>query len=138
MLSVPPAFVLSQDQTLNQIVSKILSDSMILVCSTLFRCACRSFLVFCLTFLLQLLKVFPRVLFRLLFNFQDTDAAPVLLRATLLSYHTFCFLSSLFCDIFCRPTFLSDSLFIIPPFSTIVKGFLRLNCKKRDSFCSVS
>ena len=88
------------------------------------RCACRHFFVFCLTFLLQLLKVFPRVSFRLLFNFQDTDVASTLRRATLLSYHTFCFLSSLFRDIFCRPIFLSDSLFIIPPFRSIVKGFL--------------
>ena len=58
--------------------------------------------------LLQLLKVFPRVLFRLLFNFQDTDVTSTLRRATLLSYHTFCFLSSLFRDIFCRPLFIGQ------------------------------
>ena len=58
--------------------------------------------------LLQLLKVFPRVSFRLLFNFQDTDVTSTLRRATLLSYHTFCFLSSLFRDIFCRPLFIGQ------------------------------
>ena len=123
MLSVPPAFVLSQDQTLNQIVSKILSDSMILFAQLYFAVRADIFTSSAWLKLLQLLKVFPRVLFRLLFNFQDTDVTSTLRRATLLSYHTFCFLSSLFRDIFCRPIFLSDSLFIIPPFRPIVKGF---------------
>ena len=47
-------------------------------------------------------------MFRLLFNFQDTDVTSTLRRATLLSYHTFCFLSSLFRDIFCRPLFIGQ------------------------------
>ena len=82
---------------------------MILFCSTFISLCVQTFyrLLLDLT-LLQLLKVFPRVLFRLLFNFQDTDAASVLRRATLLSYHTFCFLSSLFRDIFCRPLFIGQ------------------------------
>ncbi|MCR5480017.1 MAG: hypothetical protein K6F27_09215, partial [Ruminococcus sp.] len=54
--------------------------------------------------------------------FQDTVAALDLRRATLLVYHLFRSLSSLFRDIFCCP-FLSDSLIILTHLPRIVKGF---------------
>ena len=72
MLSVPPAFVLSQDQTLY--LSCILILFFWEIWSQFLHCRAASFFSLCLTSLLLVSsKQFPRVLcFSLLFNFQDT------------------------------------------------------------------
>ena len=96
---------------------------MILVCSTLFRCACRYFLVFCLTLLyFNYSKYFQGFCFVYCSIFKIlTLHRPY---AVQLYYHItlFAFCQAFFV-IFFAARFLSDSLFIIPPFSSIVKGF---------------
>ena len=154
-----PAFVLSQDQTLNEIVSKILSDSMILVCSTFISLCVQTFFR-----LLLDLNYFNYSKYFQGFRFVYCSIFKILTLhrpyAVQLYYHItlFAFCQAFFV-IFFAARFLSDSLFIIPPFQGVFSNFepfrelLHIHqkpayffvhsvkqtckCKKRTAHCAV-
>ena len=131
MLGVPPAFVLSQDQTLYKVVY---ISSLELKYLILFNNACvitAFFLVFRLTF--PSLKEISRVVtfFLALFNFQVAGLCP--LRTALILYHNSKSLSSTFSSFF-KKLFVAavlsrDSFNIISLSNSFVKYFFQKTVK---------
>ena len=131
MLGVPPAFVLSQDQTLYKVVY---ISSLELKYLILFNNACvitAYFLVFRLTF--PSLKEISRVVtfFLALFNFQVAGLCP--LRTALILYHNSKSLSSTFSSFF-KKLFVAavlsrDSFNIISLSNSFVKYFFQKTVK---------